>query len=116
MEKPNASKQMDNVLTAVFGGEHHWPPVHKHNEGTQGEYWEVNTTRNLATSNPDHLTLLVVAAHDQCVRVNLMMSGPGMVKIRMSPRRRKGPYYEAHPDMETAVRACRIKSPEPWTA
>lgn len=57
----------------------------------------------LATWDFDQLTRLVLAAHDECVRVQVAPSSPRYLRISMSPRARSGGMSERHPTIEDAV-------------
>jgi hypothetical protein len=103
-------ERMQAVLAATFGGLHNAPrPIHKLHEGTPYEHWEVSTSQELATFDFNRLTALVVAAHDRCVRVSVVSSGPNMVKIVLFPRKgRGGSMSERHPTIEDALETIRM--------
>jgi hypothetical protein len=57
-----------------------------------------------ATFDYSRLTGLVVRAHDEMVRVELIPSGPGRVGFAMWKRHtREGRLHERHPTMEDAI-------------
>ncbi len=94
----------EKVLEAAFHGLHHIP-----GEIKKGPYfWSVNTYGGIATHDFDMLTLLVFAAHDQCVRVDITQGGPRMVKIILHPRRcRNGGMSARHPTLEAKLKEWR---------
>lgn len=52
----------------------------------------------------DQLTRLVIAAHDECVRVEVSPSNPKHIKITLWPRHgRNGSLSERHPTIEDAI-------------
>lgn len=67
----------------------------------------VNVGRGLATWDFDHLTRLVIAAHDECVRIDLDPRGPGYMRILMHPRQREGAMATRHPTIEQAIENYR---------
>lgn len=98
----------NRVLATAFGGLHHVPRIVKHDQGHERyEMWEVNTWDDLSTWDFNILTVLVIMAHDQCVRLSICHSGPRMVKIRMWPRKRHGGITERHPTIEEAIDRVR---------
>jgi hypothetical protein len=105
--KPFAERA-EAVLSQVFGGMHHCRNVHRFFVGTEMEMWEFNTFQELSTFDSNRLTELVIAAHDQCVRVTVGPSGPKRVKIQMWPRKgREGKLYNRHPTIEQAIETAR---------
>ncbi len=101
-------ERLRNVLATAFRGIHHCGHIKKRGEGTPDEMWETNKYGDISTFDFDELTRLVIAAHDECVRVAICHSGPGMVKIRLWPRlNRDGEFYEKHPTMEDAIKLFR---------
>jgi len=103
-----AQERIRNVLATTFRGIHHCGKIKKYDEGTVNEMWETNKYGGMTTYDFDELTRLVIAAHDECVRVEISHSGPGLVKIRLWARdNRDGKYYEKHPTIEEAIKAFR---------
>ena len=99
----------ERMLEITFRGLHHCPKIHKIPYKIIGnEYWAVNYSGDLSTYDYDLLTRLVVAAHDNCIRVSICSSGPRLVKIRLDNRtKRVGMFHEQHPTIEQAVDAVR---------
>ena len=94
-------QRAEAVMLAAFGGKHHWPKMTYHEFP---QYWECNPYGDLATFDDDKLTKLVVAAHEQCVRVSVGPSGPGRVKIVIHNRKgREGRMHERHPTMDQVL-------------
>ena len=59
---------------------------------------------DLATFDFDHLTTLVVLAHDKAVRVSVEgRSSWGHLLLTFSPRQREGGTWERHPTMDAAT-------------
>lgn len=94
------------VLDIAFRGIHHvdgWARRKSWGDGVA-----LSTFQDLSTFDADILTRLVVAAHDECVRVSVAPSGPGMVKIILHPRTHgPGAFYERHDTMEQAMEKVR---------
>lgn len=64
--------------------------------------------RSMATYDFDHLTRLVILAHDMCIRVELTALAPNVMGIAMWRRnKRDGSMYERHPTMEQAIEKVR---------
>lgn len=88
----------------VFGAHHIMGTVRAFGSGL---LWNARID-NLATFDFDGLTRLVVMAHDRCIRVELIPSGPGMIGITAFKRhKREGSMYERHPTMEEAIISAR---------
>jgi len=85
------------VLVRAFGQAHHVPLV------KFGILWlEVPYSGNLATSDGDLLTRLVVAAHDAAVRLSINPGGPRRVVLVLHPRVRSGRMGTNHLPLEEA--------------
>lgn len=81
-----------------------------HGDGGGGVRF-VLAERRLATFDFDHLTRLVLAAHDACVRVAIEPCTFRHLAITMHPRDgRDGSYYASHPTIETAIEHFRGKA------
>lgn len=110
MELRPFKERAERVLDRTFCGLHHintkrlkW--LHPDGEFEMCEY---STSEELSTFDGEKLTLLVIAAHDELVRVSIVPSGSRMVKIQMWPRKgREGKRYERHPSIETAIVEAR---------
>lgn len=106
-EAKTITDRMENVLHITFRGLHHCPKIHKYRVGSPYERWEVNYWSYVSTYDYDQLTRLVVSAHDECIRVAIKNSGPGMIKIQLWARKRGGSMTERHPTIEEAIKAIR---------
>lgn len=63
---------------------------------------------NAATFDYSGLTEAVVMAHDRCIRLEILPSGPGMLKLAFSKRHgRDGAFHERHPTIEQAIATIR---------
>jgi hypothetical protein len=67
---------------------------------------EVATHEDAATLEPGVLTRMVVAAHDEVVKLTICASGPGRIRVEFRPLKR-WPSPERHPTMNEAVTAAR---------
>ena len=68
----------------------------------------VVTTPGLASHDVDHLTRLVVAAHDLGVRVEISPCTPKAIRVSMWTRpNREGSMGMRHPTMESAIKYIR---------
>ncbi len=95
-------QRMEAVLERAFHGLHHVQQLKK-----QPRFWECVANGGLATFDFNTLTLLVLAAHEHCVRVEL--SGKGRdILIRLHPRTgTNGRMPERHPSIEEALSQYR---------
>ena len=104
----NLKEKVEAVLTEVYHGLHHLPNKlkdHKH-------CFELNHHGDLATWDFNTLTVLVLAAHQHCVRVEISSSGPGMVKILFHDRYRgdsDSRHWDIHPTIDEAVKSYKNK-------
>lgn len=57
----------------------------------------------ISTFDDDKLTRLVLAAHENAVRVEIAPHGPTSFQIALSPRERKGSMFERHPSIEDVL-------------
>lgn len=105
------SVRATRVLASMYHGIHHAPEIHKRNVGNDLECWWVNHYGHLATFDFNKLTLLVIAAHDNCVRASISHSGPRMVKISLWPRVREGDITARHPTIENVIATIRRMTP-----
>ena len=96
-----------NLLCRVFHGEHHAPErIYAFGRGIK---CHANSHR-LSTFDFDYLTRLVVLAHDACVRVEVVSSGPGRIGLVLHKRAgRTGSSYDRHPTIEEAIDRVRPK-------
>lgn len=93
-----------DVLCRVFYGEHHVPTVRAFGRGIRVSVY----SGQLATFDFDYLTRLVVISHDECVRAEIMQSGPGRVGVALFKRHaREGTMASRHPTLEQAAAGIR---------
>lgn len=65
-------------------------------------------TGGFATWDFDQLTRLVIGAHDDCIRMLISPSGPGMLCLSFWPREdREGKMAKRHPTIEEAIASYR---------
>lgn len=65
----------------------------------------------LATFDMGGLTTLVIGAHDECIRVEIMPVNFRNIAICMWPRQREGGISERHPTIERAIHYYRGTTP-----
>jgi len=68
----------------------------------------------LATFDHNRLTFLVILAHDRCIRLEIVASGPCRVGLMLHKRpTRNGLAHERHPTLEQAIGDVRAAYPQP---
>lgn len=98
------------TLRDWVGGPHHMPRVY-----TFGSGISINYSGDLSTFDGSRLTHLVLLAHRDAVRIELMHSGPRMVKViahKRKPIREGLRFWEKHPtlaDLSLSIEAMREK-------
>lgn len=93
---PDEEKRCEAVLTVAFQGMHHVLNLKK-----TPLYWSCNVFGGVATHDFNLLTILVFAAHDHAVRVELSPDKKQMLRIMLHPRRcREGTMAARHPTLE----------------
>lgn len=60
-----------------------------------------------STYDFDYLTRLVIAAHEECVRVEIAPAGPSYLRLILHPRERDGGPMRSHPTIDEAVASFR---------
>lgn len=71
-------------------------------------YLNMRSGRGFDTWDFDTMTRLVIAAHDECIRIGIEPSGPGMLRLTFHQRLgREGPMHSRHPTIETAIEDYR---------
>ena len=93
-----------HMLCDLMYGEHHvYAKVKRFGLGI-----EANMFGCWASYDFNALTRAVVMAHDRMIRVELMPSGPGRVKIALHKRHvREGASWDRHPTLEEHVKQIR---------
>ena len=97
-------KDAESFFSELYHGKHHIPgKISEYGEG-----WAVNHYGDLSTFDFDTLTRLVFLAHDRCMRVSILQSGPLRVKIAVWKREsRKGHISLIHPTIKQALSEWR---------
>lgn len=103
-----AEERAARVLARTYQGLHHVTYWHKRRRCGNGI--AVSVGPDLATFDWSVLTRLVIAAHDECVRVEIVPGGPRLLTLLLHPRIREGSSSDRHPTMEEAVAAMRAGS------
>jgi hypothetical protein len=101
--RQTTKEEAERFFHRFFRGAHHCPDIKPFGGG-----WKVATYTGLATFDSECLTRLVFLAHDLCVRVKIIRSGPGRVGIAMWQRRtRQGSSVDRHPTLDQAILSWR---------
>lgn len=107
-DSTDARSRCELVLARAFRGIHHVPQWETRERAGDG-YW-IKLPYALASYDGDALTRLVVAAHDECVRIEILPHSRAAVKVLLHPRERDGQVWARHPTMEAATAAARTSS------
>jgi len=91
--------KVERILARAYRGIHHvegWRRRRPFGDGVS-----VIVPDGIATYDLDHLTQLVVGAHVECVRLEVMAGGPRRLKLAFHERTRRegGHVWERHPTM-----------------
>lgn len=87
-----------------FFGEHHFPS----NLKEWGSGWAMPIKNSLSTYDYNHLTRLVLMAHDRCIRVEISPRGMNTMYIILHKRiRESDDMSKRHPTMEQAIEHIR---------
>lgn len=87
-----------------FFGDHHFPSEMKE----WGNGWSMAVTQSISTYDFNHLTRLVLMAHDRCIRVEISPRGMNRMLIIIHKRvRGKESMSKVHPTMEEAIHFIR---------
>jgi hypothetical protein len=98
--------RVERVLARAYRGIHHvtgWERRQHHGQGIS-----VTVLHGVSTFDYDVLTRLVVAAHDEAVRIEVCPGGPGKLKLLLHPREREGGFTERHDQIDVAVEKARL--------
>lgn len=69
------------------------------------------SSHGLATCDHNGLTRLVLAAHEECARVQILPASPRHIRVSVHPRTRDGSLMEGHPTIEEAIAKFRGVAP-----
>lgn len=104
------------LVTAFRTGVYNLPVIWKRVDWRYGNgvSFIIGNRPALASWDFNHLTRLVIGAHDECIRVEVEPHGFGYLRINMWPRAgRTGSMFERHPSIEDAIADYRIDNPTP---
>lgn len=97
------------ILSNAYYGEHHIPGKIK----DLGRIVECNVFDSISTYDSNTLTRLVIAAHDECIRMEIRSSGPGRLKLLFTGSRKRPeecgdyPLMHGHVTIEDAIKVYR---------
>ena len=99
---PDQQECFDLFADLVHGEHHMHGKVREHGKGL---LWNARI-HNLATYDFDGLTRLVIMAHERCIRVEIVTSGPGLIGITAFKRhKREGEMWARHPTLADAIKS-----------
>jgi len=93
------------MLCDLYDWPHHlpYPNVKPCEEGIA-----ISVSAGVATYDVGLLTRAVFMAHDRGIRLEIGSSGPGLIELILHRRRRRtGPTWDRHPDLDEAVKAWK---------
>lgn len=99
-------RRTERVLAVTYRGIHHVPYWNRRRK-IGSHSLKVSVLSGLSTWDYDELTRLVIAAHDECVRLEIHSSAPRMLRLSFSLREREGNITERHPTIEQAIERIR---------
>lgn len=97
-------QKAENVLAIAYRGLHH---VDMRRAKEEPGYFSVCVFNGVSTYDFDTLTRLVVAAHDECVRLEIDGASHRYLRLIFHDRKREGGISERHPTMEDAITYIR---------
>lgn len=98
-------QKAENVLAVAYRGLHHVDMRRAKDRG--GHVFSVCVLGGVSTYDFDVLTRLVIAAHDECVRLDIEAASPKYLRLSFSDREREGRIYNRHPTIEEAIQSIR---------
>lgn len=97
-----------DILGDVFGGIYHLAEKSlRQADWANPDNVEIYTDQELATTDSNALTRLVVLCHDRCVRLRIRGKAPAYVALRFSRRDRSDNLFYGHPTLEDNVARIR---------
>lgn len=101
-------KQVADLVGCVFQGIYHISDEALKVDWKHTAFIQISLPRQqFATFDANLLTILVVLAHDQCIRVSIHSRGMNTLLLTFHPRKREGGYSERHPTLEEHVKQIR---------
>lgn len=109
---PESEERFKRVLAVAFLGLHHcdgWERRQTHTGfcSPAGDMMSVTTFQDLATYDGELLTRLVIATHEEAVRVSIENGGFKRLVIRLWYRKREGRHSQRHATIEEAIQSYR---------
>lgn len=103
--QPLTKQEAIDFFSLFYGGEHNIP----HSSLMKwGEGWSLLDKRDkLSTFDNNELSVLVVLAHDKCLRVSIAAARNGKIRICIWKRKREGGVLNSHPSLEEHVSQIR---------
>lgn len=96
--------QAKDFFAKWLGGEHHIKGEIK----PFGRGWCLNINGSIATYDDSTVTRLVLLAHKECVRVEIIPASSSYLKIAIWQRQRTGSIYDRHPSMEDTLKKFNL--------
>lgn len=105
-----------SFFAEIYLGKHHIPSELRRDGRLTWSVCHWLGGAGLSTFDYDELTRMVFLAHDRCVRLAIVPSGPKRVRIQITKRSRGRSHIAAdHPTLEEAVEKWRTAPGQAWT-
>lgn len=107
-EMSSLGKKVADILGNVYLGIYHVKQKDLDKVDWKNERYIVIRIRDeLSTYDLNRLTLLVIACHEQAVRVQISGRAKNYLELMFHERRRNGNSFERHPTIEQAIASYR---------
>lgn len=103
-QKEAVSLMVEGFRTGVYNLSVNWETV---DWDFGGGICFVVSHHGLATWDFNHLTRLVIGAHDRCIRLDIDARARNYLALMMWPRKREGSMSQRHPTIEQAIAGFR---------